>query len=166
MNYPQLRILYDRYREYGFVPVAFPCNQFGGQAPGTSQEEREFAWSKFGMEFPVFDKIEVNGPGAHPLYHWLRERQPFSVPYSSRSAPLPNQAGGAIEWNYVKFLVDRNGQPVKRYKPAFEPLDFENDLRLVLAGHPPTPPECASHPGRIVCQLSQYDDLPPRVTAE
>jgi glutathione peroxidase len=72
------------------------------------------------------DKIEVNGVGAHPLYQFLRKQQPVSAPGAAR--PVPGGGPGAIEWNYVKFLVDREGQAVKRYKPAFDPLEFESDV--------------------------------------
>lgn len=90
----------------------------------------------------MFDHIDVNGAGAHPLYKFLKERQPMS-----------GKPNGEIEWNYAKFLVDRNGQPVKRYKPSFDPLEMEGDLRLVLAGLPPLPSECTLHPGRRVCNV-------------
>lgn len=152
-----LRTLYDKYSQYGFELVAFPCNQFGRQAPGTSQEERAVAWRRFGLEFPVFDKIDVNGSQEHPIYRFLKSNQTQAVPFSSKSV----YRGPDITWNFEKFLCDRNGVPVKRYKPAFDPLDLEDDLRLVLGGRGPTPPECAMHPGRIVCR-ADYDDLPPR----
>lgn len=129
--------------------VAFPANQFGGQAPGTSEEERAWAYRKFGFEFPVMDKVEVNGPGTHPVYAALKAAQPVSVP---SSGPAPPGEPGRIEWNYTKFLVDRRGVAVKRYKPAYDPLDFEVDVARVLAGRPVTPPECAAHPGRKVCK--------------
>lgn len=145
----------ERHGSEGFGVVAFPCNQFGGQAPGTSEEERQFAYSKFGFEFPVMDKIDVNGEDAQPLYKFLRAAQPVSQP-SSKGTGNPFGEPGAIEWNYTKFLVDRNGRPVKRYKPAFDPAEFEDDVRLVLAGKEPLPPECFAHPGRKVCKLANY----------
>lgn len=145
--------MYEKYSKDGFALVAFPCNQFGGQAPGTSDEERFYAHRKFGFEFPVMDKLEVNGPDAHPLYKFLRAGKPLSLP--SSSAPPPGERG-RIEWNYVKFLVDRDGQPVKRFKPAFDPLDFEGDVRLLLAGKDVLPAECIMHPGRKVCKVDNY----------
>ena len=129
MNYPSLRTLYDKYHHPtdGFNLVAFPCNQFGGQAPGTSDEERAWAWKKFGFEFDVFDKIDVNGDAAHPLYRFLRARLPSSLPGS----PTPAPGGpGAIEWNYTKMMVGRDGAPLRRYKPSFDPLDAEADVRV------------------------------------
>lgn len=84
----------------------------------------------------------MNGDGAHPLYRFLKGKQPVSLPNSS---PPPPSFGdkGRIEWNYTKFLVGRNGIPVKRFKPGFDPLQFEGDVRLLLAGKPPLPVECA-----------------------
>jgi len=147
VNYPSLRQLYETYGKDGFDIIGFPCNQFGGQAPGTSDEERQYAYKKFGFEFPVYDKIDVNGPLAHPVYQFLRKEQPQSLPGEGTKALRK----GEIEWNYVKFLVDRNGRPVKRFNPSFDPLDFEKDVQLVLQGRDPLPQECISHPGRIVC---------------
>lgn len=135
----------------GFNLVAFPCNQFGGQAPGTSEDQRQAAYRKFGFEFDVMDKIDVNGDDAHPLYQFLRSVQPRSVPATSRTPAGSNR----IEWNYVKFLVDRNGRPVKRFNPSYDPLEFEGDVRLLLAGKEPTPEECILHPGRKVCNVDK-----------
>lgn len=156
MNYPSLRSLYDRYRADGFNLIAFPCNQFGGQAPGTSDEERAWAFRKFGFEFDVFDKIDVNGPNAHPIYQLLRAQQPVSAPGAAR--PVPGGGPGAIEWNYTKFLVNREGRAVQRYKPAFDPLEFEGDVRLTLAGKPPLAGECLMHPGRKGCKVERLLD--------
>lgn len=138
--------------------VCCPCNQFGGQAPGTSEEERQAAIQKFGIELPVTDKILVNGPDAHPLYKFLKAKQPISVPNSAGRVPAAMLAEdpGAIEWNYTKFLINREGMPVKRFKSAYDPLDFEGDVRLLLAGKEVTPPECAGlHPGRKVCNVDR-----------
>eukprot|EP00878_Enallax_costatus_P036590 GHUV01041106.1.p1 GENE.GHUV01041106.1~~GHUV01041106.1.p1 ORF type:complete len:202 (+),score=53.06 GHUV01041106.1:197-802(+) len=153
LNYPGLRTLYDKYHDDGFNLIAFPCNQFGGQAPGTSEKERQWAFRKFGFEFDVFDKIEVNGPNAHPLYKFMRQQQPVSSPGAAR--PVPRGGPGAIEWNYTKFLVNTEGQAVQRYKPGFDPLDFEGDVRLVLAGKSPLDPECLMHPGRKGCKVER-----------
>lgn len=97
------------------------------------------------------DKLEVNGPNAHPMYKYFRECQPKSVGGGSR---VPD-GSSAIEWNYVKFLVDRNGQPVKRFGPGFDPLEFEGDVRLLLAGKDPTPSECLRSPGKKVCNVDR-----------
>jgi len=98
----------------------------------------------------------VNGPGADPIYQFLKAEQPRATPFSSRSGGTPS---GNVSWNYEKFLVGRDGRPAKRFKSAFDPLDFETDVRLLLARHPVTPDECAMHPGRIVCK-ADFDDLP------
>jgi len=82
------------------IGLGFCVPQFGGQAPGTSEEERQWAFRKFGFEFDVFDKIDVNGPSAHPLYQFLKQEQPVSAPGAAR--PVPGGGPGAIEWNYVK----------------------------------------------------------------
>lgn len=151
MNYPGLRYLWDNYYDAGFRLVAFPCNQFGYQAPGSSQEEREFAFKKFGFDFPVMDKIEVNGGGADPLYQFLKEAQPMSLPNSTKFK-RPGEKG-ILEWNYVKFVVDKNGQCVKRFGPGFDPLEMERDVKSLLAGKGVLPEECILHPGRIVCKV-------------
>lgn len=135
--------------------MAVPCNQFGGQAPGTDEEERAAALRKFGVDFPVADKLMVNGPETHPLYRILKAEQPISLPASQRAAGGFQQEPGLIEWNYTKFLVSRKGIPVKRFKPAFDPLEFEGDVRLLLAGKDPLPAECITHPGRKVCNLDR-----------
>jgi glutathione peroxidase len=156
VNYPSLRYLLEKYGDQGFTVLGAPCNQFGGQAPGTSEEERQAAYSKFGLStFPVLDKLIVNGPETHPMYRILKSQQPVSLP-SSQAAPISRlEETGRLEWNYVKFLVDRNGVARKRFKPAFDPLDFEADVRLLLAGKEPLPGECVSHPGRKVCNVDR-----------
>ncbi|GFH15412.1 glutathione peroxidase [Haematococcus lacustris] len=123
VNYPGLRTLYDKYKAEGFQTIAFPCNQFGGQAPGTDEEERAWAIRKFGFEFDVYDKVLVNGPSAHPLYRFLKAQQPLAAP----GAAQPGRPQGDVAWNYEKFLVDRSGQAVKRFKSALDPLSFEAD---------------------------------------
>jgi len=121
--------------------IGFPCNQFGGQAPKSSDGEREAAFSKFGFEFPIMDKIEVNGPNAHPLYLYLKEATKT----------------GDLEWNYVKFLVGRDGIPRKRFNSLYNPIDFEGDVRALLAGKEALPQECKQHPGRKVCKTDDAE---------
>jgi glutathione peroxidase-family protein len=134
VNYPGLRYLLEKYEDFEVVCV--PCNQFGGQAPGTSQEERQAAINKFGINVTVVDKELVNGPNAHPLYAYLKAQQPISFPNAAgrTTAASLSKDQGAIEWNYTKFLVDRQGIPVKRFKSAYDPLEFEGDVRLLLEG--------------------------------
>lgn len=101
----------------------------------------------------MFDKIEVNGPGTHPVYRALKRAQPLGLPGSR--GPPPGEPG-AITWNYTQFLVGRDGVACKRWRPGFDPLEFEGDVRLVLAGRPPLPGECIMHPGRSACKVDQY----------
>lgn len=96
------------------------------------------------------DKIEVNGPGTHPVYRRLKAQQQVSQPSSSGAGP---GEPGKIEWNYTKFLVGRDGVAAARYKPSFDPLGFEGSVRSLLAGRPPLPAECIMHPGRKVCKV-------------
>jgi glutathione peroxidase len=155
VNYPGLRYLLQKYE--GFQVVCVPCNQFGGQAPGTSDEERAIAREKFNYPVTVVDKLLVNGPDADPLYKYLKSAQPVSLPNAAgkTAAQALSKDQGALEWNYTKFLCDKRGIPVKRFKSAFDPVEFEGDVRLLLAGKEVTPPECVSHPGRSVCNVDR-----------
>ena len=101
-QYAALQALYRKYRERGFVVLGFPCNQFGRQEPGTEEEIRRFCDDRYGVTFPLFARIDVNGAGAHPLYSFLK---------SQRGGLL----GSAIKWNFTKFLIDRSGQVVARF---------------------------------------------------
>lgn len=149
-----MRTLLEKYRRDGFELAAAPCDQFGGQAPGTDEEERAAAFRKFGTEeFDVYDHILVNGPDAHPLYKLLKAALPSDAPGSQR--PYPGAEPGAITWNYTKFLIGRDGQPLARYKPGFDPLEFEGDVQLALAGLPPRREECLMHPGRTGCSVNK-----------
>jgi len=105
-QYKALETLYGELQAEGFVVVGFPCNQFGGQEPGTEQEIARFCQTNYDVSFPLARKIEVNGPGRHPLYQWLTTEFP-----------------GDIEWNFEKFLIGRDGKVVKRYPPATKPDD-------------------------------------------
>lgn len=117
-NNAQLQEIYDKYSSKGLKILAFPCNQFAGQEPGSSSEICEFV-KKFKVTFDLFSKIEVNGNNAHPLWKYLQEKQHGSL-------------GNFIKWNYTKFLVDKNGQPVKRYAPTTNPTAIEPDLLKYL----------------------------------
>ena len=100
--------------------LAFPCNQFGGQEPGTDEEIKAFALNKYGAAFPLFSKIDVNGDGTHPLFGWLKESLGGFMGMSF------------VKWNFSKFLLDRNGVPFKRYAPNESPLSFEADIQELL----------------------------------
>lgn len=108
-QYAGLEKLYAQLNEQGLVVVGFPCNQFGGQEPGSETEIRDFCQSNYSVSFPLTQKIEVNGADRHPIYQWL----------TTDDGDFP----GDIEWNFEKFLIDREGKPVKRYPPATPPED-------------------------------------------
>jgi glutathione peroxidase len=115
-----LEKLYEQYRERGLVVLGFPCNQFGEQEPGSAAEIGAFCQKNYGVSFPMFEKIEVNGDAAHPLYRWLKQSAP-GVLGSER-----------IKWNFTKFLVDRTGQVKARYAPVTKPEDLAKDIEGLL----------------------------------
>jgi glutathione peroxidase len=106
-QYKELESIYEKYKDRGFVVLGFPCNQFGSQEPGTDAEIKEFCSSKYNVTFPLFDKIEVNGPNRHPLYTSL----------AGKDSPYP----GDIKWNFSKFLISRDGKIIKRYDSKVVP---------------------------------------------
>jgi glutathione peroxidase len=112
-QYAGLERLHERFAGQGFSVVGFPCNQFGGQEPGSAEEISEFCSTTYGVTFPMFEKIEVNGPGRHPLYDELT-----AVPDASGEA-------GDIQWNFEKFLVAPDGEIVGRFRPGTDPEDPE-----------------------------------------
>uniref|UniRef100_G1MXG3 Glutathione peroxidase n=1 Tax=Meleagris gallopavo TaxID=9103 RepID=G1MXG3_MELGA len=120
VNYTQLVDLHARYAEKGLRILAFPCNQFGKQEPGDEAQIKAFA-EGYGVKFDMFSKIEVNGDGAHPLWKWMKE-QPKGR----------GTLGNAIKWNFTKFLINREGQVVKRYSPMEDPSVIEKDLPAYL----------------------------------
>ena len=119
-QYAGLEALYRKYADQGFVVLGFPCDQFGHQEPGDAQEIRHFCSVNYDISFPLFAKIEVNGSNAHPLYRYLK---------ASAKGLLGSEA---IKWNFTKFLVDRQGQVIRRYAPTDTPEKIETDLRHVL----------------------------------
>ncbi|MFC4656423.1 MULTISPECIES: glutathione peroxidase [Rheinheimera] len=119
-QYQELEQLYQKYKADGFVVLAFPCNQFGTQEPGTDQEIQQFCQLNYGVNFPVFGKVQVNGLDADPLFEYLKD-----------------QARGlmktrAIKWNFTKFLVNRQGDVVKRYAPRTKPMSLCQSVEEVL----------------------------------
>ena len=108
-QYAGLERLQERYADRGFSVVGFPCNQFHGQEPGTADEIAEFCSSTYGVSFPLFEKIEVNGPGRHPLYAELT------------AVPDADGEAGDVQWNFEKFLVSRDGMVLARFRPRTEP---------------------------------------------
>jgi len=119
-QYAGLEALYRKYRGRGFAVLAFPCNQFGAQEPGTEAEIQSFCSTTYEVSFPMFAKIDVNGPKANPLYTFLKGERPGVL------------GTEAIKWNFTKFLVDRNGQVVKRYAPNDKPEDLDQAVAALL----------------------------------
>ncbi|KAL2543676.1 putative phospholipid hydroperoxide glutathione peroxidase 6 [Forsythia ovata] len=118
-NYTELTKLYEKYKDQGLEILAFPCNQFGSQEPGSNEEIEQFACTRFKAEYPIFDKVDVNGSNAAPLYKFLK---------SSKGGFL----GDSIKWNFSKFLVDKEGRVVDRYAPTTSPLSIEKDIKKLL----------------------------------
>jgi glutathione peroxidase len=118
-QYKGLQALYDKYRERGFVILGFPCNQFGSQEPGSAQEIQQFCQANFGVTFPLFEKIEVNGKNAAPLYRFLTQNAPGLIT-------------DAVKWNFTKFLIDKNGKPVSRFAPQTEPDKIAPEIEKLL----------------------------------
>lgn len=118
-NYKELNILYEKYKNQGLEILAFPCNQFGWQEPGSNEEIKEHVCSTFKAEFPLFQKIQVNGPNTAPLYEFLK---------SKKAGVLVDE----IKWNFAKFLIDRQGNVVERYAPTTFPLQIESEIQNLL----------------------------------
>lgn len=118
-NYEQLQQINQKYYDQGLRILGFPCNQFGGQEPGTDAEVLEFT-KQFGVTFDMFHKVDVNGDTASPLFKWLKER-------------LTGTLTNSIKWNFTKFLCDRNGKPYKRFGPKTNPNDLIPDIETLLS---------------------------------
>ena len=103
-QYKGLEARYQKYKDQGLVILGFPCNQFGGQEPGGAEQIAQTCQINYGVTFPMFAKVEVNGPQAHPVFQWLKSK-------------LPGWFGSKVRWNFTKFLVGRDGQPIKRFAP-------------------------------------------------
>lgn len=121
-QYQGLEALYKKYKHQGFEVLGFPCNQFGGQEPGSSEQIAAFCEKNFGVTFPLFAKIEVNGANAHPLFVWLK---------SEARGILGSKD---IKWNFTKFLVARDGRVVDRYATMTAPEKLSPDIEKLLAG--------------------------------
>jgi len=119
-QYDGLEALWQKYGPQGFEVIAFPCNQFGNQEPGGADEIASFCKLNFGVSFPLMGKIEVNGPGAEPLYDWLKAEAPGIL--GTRK----------VKWNFTKFLIGRDGRVVRRYAPTAKPAKLEADIAALL----------------------------------
>jgi glutathione peroxidase len=120
-QYQGLQALYQRHRAEGLEILGFPCDQFGHQEPGDDAGIATFCERNFGVTFPLFKKVEVNGPGTHPVFAHLKQA-------------APGLLGQGIKWNFTKFLVDRQGQVVDRFAPATAPEKLEADIEKLLKG--------------------------------
>ena len=140
-QYEGLEKLYEEYHNKGLEILDFPCDQFGHQAPGTDDEIHEFCTAKYQTQFDQLSKIEVNGENEHPLYTYLKKQQPNeevqglknkmamkAIEKISTTAKNPED----IKWNFTKFLVDKEGNVVKRYDPTFDPKNIEEDLKKLI----------------------------------
>jgi len=125
-QYAGLEKLYRTYQERGLEVLGFPCNQFGEQEPGTAAEIGAFCERNYGVSFPMFAKIDVNGDKAHPLYRYLKKQKPGLL------GPL---GGGAIRWNFTKFLVNRRGQVVARFASTTKPESLTKDVEKLLGAN-------------------------------
>lgn len=119
-QYEELQKLYEEYKDQGFEILAFPCNQFGNQEPGDNEEIRSFCKLNYDVSFQLFDKVDVNGDNTHPIYKYLKENV----------KGLLNSKD--IKWNFTKFLVDKNGDVVKRFAPIKKPLKMKKDIEELL----------------------------------
>lgn len=111
-QYAGLEALYKKYADQGFVVLGFPCNQFGKQEPGGAEEIGQTCYINYGVSFPMFEKVDVNGSAAHPVFRYLKRE-------------LPGLLGGRVKWNFTKFLIGRDGKPLKRFAPFSTPEKME-----------------------------------------
>lgn len=119
-QYEGLENLYKKYKDRGLVILGFPCNQFGNQEKGNSDDIQEYCQINYGVSFPMFEKIEVNGSNAHPLYKYLKKELSGGL------------LGSAIKWNFTKFVINKNGKPVKRFAPIAKPEKMEAYIQEIL----------------------------------
>ncbi|KAF7598855.1 MAG: glutathione peroxidase [Candidatus Dactylopiibacterium carminicum] len=122
-QYAGLEALYQKYRQQGLEILGFPCNQFGGQEPGGIREIEQTCLVNYGVSFQMFEKVDVNGTGSHPLFAYLR-------------TALPGLLGNRIRWNFTKFLIGRDGSPIKRFAPITKPARLEPYIRRALGLDP------------------------------
>ncbi len=119
-QYDGLEALWQKYKDQGFEVIAFPCNQFGAQEPGSADEIESFCKVNFGVSFPLMGKIDVNGADAAPLYDWMKKEAPGLM--GSKS----------VKWNFTKFLIGRDGTVVRRYAPTDKPEGLAKDIEKLL----------------------------------
>ncbi len=119
-QYEGLEMLYQKYKDKGLVILGFPCNQFGNQEPGSADDIKEFCEINFGVSFPLFAKVDVNGKNAHPIFKYLKSKLSGGI------------FGSKIKWNFTKFVINSEGVPVKRYSPTTKPEKMEKYIKELL----------------------------------
>lgn len=139
-QYAGLQALHERFGEQGLTVLGFPCDQFMHQEPGTEEEISEFCQVNYGVSFPMFAKVEVNGEGAHPLFQWLTGAHRGVAAGGTEAGDADGSTvqaadieAGDIEWNFAKFLLGRDGTVLRRYAPAVEPADIADDIEAALS---------------------------------
>lgn len=139
-QYQELETLYRASKDRGLEVLGFPCNQFGGQEPGTDADIQQFCSATFDVTFPVFAKIDVNGPGAHPLFEYLRAQAPGDFGsaagrlYKHVKASRPEAIGtDEVKWNFTKFLVGRDGAVIRRFEPTVAPAEIRPEIAPLLS---------------------------------
>lgn len=123
-QYEGLQELYNKYRDQGFEILDFPCNQFGNQAPGSNEEIKSFCQTRYGITFPLFSKIEVNGANEEPLFQYLKSQKKGVM-------------GNKIKWNFTKFLVNRDGEVIDRFAPTTTPDKIEEKIKELMISRNP-----------------------------
>ncbi|MGB8451235.1 MAG: glutathione peroxidase [Anaerocolumna sp.] len=142
-QYDELQDLYEKYRNEDFIILDFPCNQFGNQAPGSNEEILNFCDAKFGITFPMFSKIEVNGENAHPLFKFLVSQKGFAgfdeghelTPVLKKmlsEADPDYEKDPSIKWNFTKFLIDRNGNVIERFEPTETLYVIDDKIKEII----------------------------------
>ena len=142
-QYKELQELYMKYKDQGFTVLGFPSNQFAGQEPGTNEEVAQFCQYNYGVTFPLFEKGDVRGENAQPLFRYLTEQKKFkgfdsAHPIASRLLGALQEKfpkfldGDSIKWNFTKFLIDKAGVPVRRYAPTTSPAALADDIEALL----------------------------------
>lgn len=140
-QYEAIEKLYEKYHEQGFEVLDFPCNQFGHQAPGDEGEIHEFCTAKYKTQFDQLAKIDVNGDAEEPLFTYLKAQQPDDEVDGTKNKAIMKiikkmsttcKKPGDIKWNFTKFLIDRNGNVVKRFGPTSDPMSFETDIAALI----------------------------------
>ena len=140
-QYDGLEALYQKYKDRGLVVIGFPCDQFAGQEPGSNEEIAEFCRLNHGVTFPLMAKTDVNGPGAEPIFEYLKAQAPAEEYKGLKAKATAKMLKGLsksmekdsdIRWNFTKFLVNRDGTLIKRYAPTTKPEEMEKDIQAML----------------------------------